>query len=67
SDGSLVDEVGRRKYLNPGSGSIDFRANLEVLRDGGYRGPLTVEVSYRKEENISRAKQFMDAILSEVF
>ncbi|MFX1368912.1 MAG: sugar phosphate isomerase/epimerase family protein, partial [Promethearchaeota archaeon] len=59
SDGNLVDEMGKRKYLNPGSGSVDFRTNLEVLRDGGYRGPLTVEVSYRKEENISRAKQFM--------
>jgi sugar phosphate isomerase/epimerase len=66
SDGSLVDETGKRKYLNPGTGEVDFRRNLEILHDRGYHGPLTVEVSYRQEGNISRAKQFMDTILSEV-
>jgi sugar phosphate isomerase/epimerase len=66
SDGSLLDEMGKRKYLNPGTGEVDFQSNLEVLHDRGYQGPLTVEVSYKQEENISKAKQFIEAIMSEI-
>ncbi|MFM7247829.1 MAG: sugar phosphate isomerase/epimerase, partial [Actinomycetota bacterium] len=33
----------------PGDGHVDFAAILRVLEDGGYTGPLSVEVEFQGE------------------
>ncbi|MFQ5832241.1 MAG: sugar phosphate isomerase/epimerase family protein [Candidatus Thorarchaeota archaeon] len=66
SDGSLLDESGRRKYLQPGTGVIDLQAVLGSLLRGGYDKALTVEVSYRRRENIAEARTFLTSCLESV-
>jgi sugar phosphate isomerase/epimerase len=34
---------GRRRYVNPGDGRLDYPAIFRCLRDAGYGGPLTFE------------------------
>jgi len=43
--GSLRDGEGKRTYLIPGEGAIDFHAVFETLRRRRYEGALTLEVS----------------------
>ncbi len=42
-DGRPFDERGRRRYVNPGDGSLDYAHIFGHLRAAGYRGPLTFE------------------------
>jgi sugar phosphate isomerase/epimerase len=42
-DGRPFDENGRRRYVNPGDGRLDYRWVFSCLRDAGYAGPLTFE------------------------
>ena len=42
-DGHPFDENGRRRYVNPGDGTLDYPWILGRLRDAGYSGPLTFE------------------------
>ncbi|TFF68298.1 sugar phosphate isomerase/epimerase [Candidatus Thorarchaeota archaeon] len=64
SDGSLLDEEGRRKYLIPGSGEIDLKNVIKVLKSNNYQGAITVEVSHKKRKDIVTAKQYLDYLLS---
>jgi len=43
--GALRDASGGRRYLIPGEGTIDFGALFGTLRERGYDGALTLEVS----------------------
>jgi sugar phosphate isomerase/epimerase len=43
--GGLRDDAGARRYLLPGRGAIDFPHVYASLRDRGYGGALTLEVS----------------------
>lgn len=38
-------ENGRATFVLPGDGGIDYRTLFRLLREGGYRGPVCVEVS----------------------
>jgi sugar phosphate isomerase/epimerase len=42
-DGQLLDETGRRRYLLPGLGTIDFDRWFGHLADTGYRDAITLE------------------------
>lgn len=42
-DGRPFDENGRRRYVNPGDGRLDYPAIFGRLRRAGYAGPLTFE------------------------
>lgn len=42
-DGQAFDPAGRRRYVNPGDGELDFPGIFAALREIGYRGPLTFE------------------------
>lgn len=42
-DGQLVDVTGRRRYLLPGQGTIDFGQWLLDLANTGYHGAITME------------------------
>ncbi|TFG07512.1 sugar phosphate isomerase/epimerase [Candidatus Thorarchaeota archaeon] len=64
SDGSLLDQEGRRKYLVPGSGEIDLKHVIQVLKTNDYEGAITVEVSHKKRKDIVTAKQYLDYLLS---
>ncbi len=66
SDGSLVDEHGKRKYLNPGEGDIDLQSVIRILKENQYNGPITIEVSHKDEMNIINAKKYLDRILSDL-
>jgi sugar phosphate isomerase/epimerase len=66
SDGDLVDAEGKRKYLNPGKGDIDFDEVMKTLTDYGYEKAITVEVSHRQRENIIRAKEFVETCLEKI-
>lgn len=43
--GSLRDGRGTRAYLIPGEGTVDFESVFRTLRERGYEGALTLEVS----------------------
>jgi sugar phosphate isomerase/epimerase len=48
----LKDTVGGKGVWNfgaIGSGSVDFRRVLQILRDGGYQGPFSVELEFTGE------------------
>jgi L-ribulose-5-phosphate 3-epimerase len=48
----LKDTVGGKgvwDFPAIGSGTVDFRRVLEILRDAGYEGPLSVEVEFQGE------------------
>ncbi len=64
SDGELLDQEGRRKYLVPGSGEIDLKNVIKVLKNNDYEGAVTVEVSHKKRKDIVTAKQYLDYLLS---
>jgi len=42
-DGHPFDEQGRRRYVNPGDGHLDYPSIFGRLRDAGYAGPLMFE------------------------
>ena len=42
-DGRPFDADGRRRYVNPGDGNLDYPWVFTQLRDAGYAGPLTFE------------------------
>lgn|GEM_PF-3906446 len=42
-DGRPFDERGRRRYVNPGDGTLDYPGIFGRLRKAGYAGPLTFE------------------------
>lgn len=42
-DGQLLDETGRRRYLLPGQGTIDFERWFGHLADKGYHDAITLE------------------------
>ncbi len=42
-DGRLLDETGRRRYLLPGLGTIDFERWFGYLADTGYQDAITLE------------------------
>lgn len=44
-DGQLTAQSGRRRYLQPGEGTIDFAAFFAGLHQRGYRGSLSLEAS----------------------
>jgi sugar phosphate isomerase/epimerase len=44
-DGRMTTESGRRRYLQPGEGTIDFAAFVAGLWRRGYRGALSLEAS----------------------
>ncbi|MFX0107869.1 MAG: sugar phosphate isomerase/epimerase family protein [Candidatus Hodarchaeota archaeon] len=64
SDGNLVDDFGNRKYLVPGTGAIDFHSVIGALYDGGYEGPLTIEVSHKIEGNLIESKRLIESVLA---
>jgi len=66
SDGSLLGEDGRRRYLNPGDGKIDLHNAVKVLHNAGYSGPLTIEVSHRQRENIIKSKEYAEECLRDL-
>ena len=66
SDGELVDDEGRRKYLNPGMGDIDLYNVVKTLHDSGYEKALTIEVSHRQKDNILSAKKFAEECLGKL-
>lgn len=45
SDGSLLDEDGRRTYLHPGQGSADLEGFIRGLHARGYTGTVSLEAS----------------------
>lgn len=45
-DGRPFTEEGRRRYLDPGQGNLDFRAIFQTLLAGGFRGPFMYEGSH---------------------
>lgn len=63
SDGSLVTDEGRRKYLTPGMGKIDFYDIVKALHDAGYDKAITIEVSHRNRNNIIEAKAYAEKCL----
>jgi sugar phosphate isomerase/epimerase len=44
-DGCLVDANGRRRYLHPGEGNIDFHAVAETLKHRAFSGTVSLESS----------------------
>ncbi len=44
-DGALRDAAGRRRYLQPGEGRIDFIYLFEVLREWEFSGTVSLEAS----------------------
>ncbi len=66
SDGKLLTEDGKRKYLNPGEGKVDLLGMLRALHTADYEGALTVEVSHRDPSNIIEAKEYAERCLEEL-
>lgn len=66
SDGSLVGEDGYRHYIIPGEGNIDLPKTIRTLHNGGYEGPLTIEVSHRQRRSIIDAKSYAERCLEEL-
>jgi sugar phosphate isomerase/epimerase len=44
-DGCPVDAHGRRRYLHPGEGNIDFHAVAETLKQRAFSGTVSLESS----------------------
>lgn len=42
-NGPIIDDSGRRRYLHPGEGSIDFPAWFARLAERGYAGSISLE------------------------
>lgn len=42
-DGRPFDEQGRRRYVNPGDGTLDYPGIFRQLKGAGYAGPLMFE------------------------
>lgn len=56
---------GRHRHLFFGEGSVDFARTFEVLREIGYTGPATVELSEASRvavETAQRAKGFLESV-----
>ena len=56
---------GRHRHLFFGEGSVDFSRTFEVLREIGYTGPATVELSEASRvavQTAQRAKSFLDSV-----
>ena len=61
----LKDTLGGKGNWNfpaCGAGTVDFARVLEILRDGGYEGPMSVEIEFRGEpwpplEEVDRSMQ----------
>lgn len=70
-DGVPVDAHGKRRYLHPGEGSIQFNHVFSVLATHGYRGPITLESTVvnaagwvdivRLNESLSRLRQWIQS------
>lgn len=59
-DGHPFDEQGRRRYVNPGDGALDYPRIFRSLRDAGYAGPLMFE------GNVTRAGDRQAALAATV-
>ncbi len=44
-DGQMVDQIGRRRYLHPGEGKIDFARFFRGLAQQGFNGSISLESS----------------------
>ncbi len=57
---------GRRRYVNPGDGWLDYRHIFTRLRDAGYAGPLTFEGNVTRagdrEAAISATRMYVERI-----
>ena len=56
-DGRPFDSEGRRRYVNPGDGQLDYPWIFERLRGAGYTGPLTFEGNVTRIADRSAALQ----------
>jgi sugar phosphate isomerase/epimerase len=59
--GGLRDAEGKRRYLVPGEGSIDFDKVFEALRKRSYGGALTLEVSTLDASGTVNVQRFREA------
>lgn len=59
-DGQSFDDEGNRKYLRLGEGFINFSEIIDRLRKINYRGPLTVETSFKNPlEDLKYSREFL--------
>ncbi len=67
-DGRPFDENGRRRYVNPGDGNLDFAWIFGRLRDAGYGGPLMFEGNVTRagdrEAALAATQRYLDRIRS---
>lgn len=64
-DGSPVDAKGKRKYLHPGEGHLDFKKIASDLKSRDYAGTLSLESSAVDSSglvDLARARKSLDAI-----
>ncbi|MGB9858102.1 MAG: sugar phosphate isomerase/epimerase family protein [Dictyoglomaceae bacterium] len=64
-DGQSFDDEGKRKYLRLGEGNINFSQIFKRLKEINYKGPLTVETSFKNPlEDLKYSKEFIEKNLS---
>lgn len=64
-DGQSFDDEGKRKYLRLGEGKINFSQIFKRLKEINYKGPLTVETSFKDPlEDLKCSKEFIERSLS---
>jgi L-ribulose-5-phosphate 3-epimerase len=51
---------GRHEHLLPGDGDLDLRAVVGALREAGYRGPATLELSRHGHMAVEAARRALD-------
>jgi sugar phosphate isomerase/epimerase len=55
-DGQTFYPDGRRRYLHPGEGRIDFNHFFHALRDRGYSGTISLEApAFDAQDNVDVA------------
>ncbi|MBN1786337.1 MAG: sugar phosphate isomerase/epimerase [Candidatus Methanofastidiosa archaeon] len=57
----LVD--GKRAYLKPGSGDLDFKKLISMIRNRGYDSLYTIEAPYRCVEELNDAIYFFKGLI----